>query len=208
MASFPADRDYAMSYMSEINKCDYVQMALSAYRNSPRGNVEKRAFLVVLENCRSLFAEQIVVTNDGMGQLTAGNLIYMYDLACLVTEAYSILRSTENWELQEEFDEAHALAEMREEPFVHPLRGVRDAFGFVVGSAFRDWFDQNSGLLDLYRRLEDRGDYQVHIRPFTVDEDFVWQWESAYQPEPELHGPLGYWIYHVGEGWECVGYDD
>ena len=87
MASFPADRDYDMSYISEINKCDYVQMALLAYRNFLRGNAEKRALWVVLENCRSLFAEQIVVTNDGMGQLTAGNLIYMYDLACLVTEA-------------------------------------------------------------------------------------------------------------------------
>ena len=51
MDFFPADRDYAMSYMSEINKCNYVQMALSAYRNSPRGNVEKRAFWVVVENC-------------------------------------------------------------------------------------------------------------------------------------------------------------
>ena len=141
MAIFPADRDYDISYMNEINKCDYVQMALLAYRNSPMGNVEKRSFLVVLENCRSLFWEQIVVTDDGMGQLNGGNLTYMYDLACLVNEAYSILRSTENWELQEEFDEAQALAETREEPFVHPLRGVRDAFGFVVGSAYRDWFD-------------------------------------------------------------------
>ena len=190
-----------------INKCNHVQMALSAYRNSPRGNVEKREFLVVLENCRSLFAEQIVVTDDGMGQLTAGNLIYLYDLACLVTEVFSILRSTENWELQEEFDAARAFAEMREEAFVHPLRGVRDAFGFIVGSAYRDWFDQNSGLLDLYRRLEDEGEHQVHIRPFTMDEDFVCQWESAYQPEPEYHEPHGFWSYHDGEGRECDGYD-
>ena len=109
--------------------------------------------------------------------------------------------------MQEEFDAAHAFAEMREEAFVHPLRGVRDAFGFVVGSAYRDWFDQNSGLLDLYRRLEDGGEHQVHIRPFTVDEDLIWQWESAYAPEPELHGPLGCWIYQVEEGWELVGYN-
>ena len=207
MAVFPADRDYAISYMSETNKCCYVQISLSIYRTSPKGNIEKRVFLVVVENCRSLFADQIVVTNDEMGQLTAGNLIYLYDLACLVTEAFSILRSTENWELQEEFDAAHASAEMREEAFVHPLRGVRDAFGFAAGSAYRDWFDQNIGLLNLYRRLEDEGEHQVHIRPFTVDEDFVCQWESAFQPEPEYREPDGYWSYQFGEGWQCDGFD-
>ena len=90
--------------------------------------------------------------------------------------------------------------------FVHPLRDVRDAFGFVIGAAYRDWFFRNSRLLGLYRRLEDGGEFQGRGTMVTVSEDFVWQWENAFEPEREHQPPHGYWCYHPGHGWDLEGY--
>ena len=73
--------------------------------------------------------------------------------------------------MQSDFEDAEATAELEGVAFEHPLRDVRDAFGFAAGAAYQNWFYQNRLLLDLYRRLEDEGEHQVHIRPFTVNED-------------------------------------
>ena len=108
--------------------------------------------------------------------------------------------------MQSDFEDAEATAELEGVAFEHPLRDVRDAFGFAAGAAYQNWFYQNRRLLDLYRRLEEGGEFQGRGSLFTVNEDFVCQWENTIQPDGEHQSPHGYWSYHVREGWELDGY--
>ena len=140
MASFPADWDYSLSYSNGLNTCIYVQDSVSAYETSLKGRVEKRAFLVVMENFRYSFAEQNAVICDGMDEVVGVDLHRLYDLAYLVEKAYNILFTTEDWELQTDFELAEAEAGMEGIAFVHPLRDVQDEFGFVIGATYHDFF--------------------------------------------------------------------
>ena len=140
MDSFAGDRDYSISYLEGFNKCDYARMAVSAYESSLQGPVEKREFLAVLENFRVLFEERSIVVYDGMDEVVGVDLHRLYDLAYLVEKAYNILFTTEDWELQTDFELAEAEAGMEGIAFVHPLRDVQDEFGFVIGATYHDFF--------------------------------------------------------------------
>ena len=68
------------------------------------------------------------------------------------------------------------------------------------------FFLQNRRLLDLYRRLEEGDEFQGCGTVVTVSEDFVYQWENAYEPDREYQPPDGYWSYHIERGWELDGW--
>ena len=205
MADFPAGRDYTISYSDGENKCSYVQKACSAYDASQRGRVEKRLFLIVVENYR-MFTERGVVIRDGVVQAVEVAPFHLYDLAFLIQKAFEVLSATEDWALQTEFEDAQVAADMEGVQFEHPLRDVQDRSGFAAGAAYRSWFHKNRLLLGLYQGLEEGGEFQVQGGLFAVDEDFVCNWENAIQPERVLQEPHGYWSFQIGEGWVLDGY--
>ena len=147
-----------------------------------------------------------MVVRGGVVQAVEVEPFHLYDLAYLINKAFEIISTTEDWDLQSEFEDAQVTAEMEGVLFEHPLRDVQDRFGFAAGAAYRRWFHKNRLLLDLYQRLEEGGEFQAHGGLFAVDEDFVWHWERAIQPERVLQEPHGYWSFQIGEGWVLDGY--
>ena len=97
MDSFPGDRDCSLMYWEGSNKCAYARMAVSAYESTPQGRVEKREFLVILENFREAFKDRSVVAYkyDGMDKVVGVDLFRLYDLSFLVHKAYEIFVTTE-----------------------------------------------------------------------------------------------------------------
>ena len=201
MDAFRRGRDYSKSYLDESNKCIYARNACSAYDTSGKGRVDKRTFLIILENYR-VFTEQGVDRN-GFGEVLGVEMasFHLYDFAYMINKAYEILSSTEEWDLQTQYEGAKLKADLEGGAFDHPLRDVQDAFGFAAGKAYRQWFYRNRPLLELFQELEEGGEFEIHDGPFAVDEDFVYRWNQAIQPNRRYQEPYGYWIFKIGEGW-------
>ena len=206
MAAFSRGRDYLRSYLYGSNKCIYARNACSAYDTSGMGRVEKRTFLIILENYRA-FTEQGVVYN-GLGEVQPVEMssFHLYDFAYMINKAFEILSTTEDWDLQSQYEDAKLTAELEGGAFDHPLRDVQDAFGFAAGEAYRQWFLRNRPLLELFQELEEGGEFQIRDGLFAVDEDFVCRWNQAIQPERKYQEPHGYWSFQIGEGWVLDGF--
>ena len=140
MADFSPGRDYSLGYSNGINKCSYARNACSAYDTSGRGRVEKRLFLIILENYRSFTERGLLYTGDGVVVAVKVEPFHLYDLAYMVQKAFDILSSAEDWDLQAEYQDARLTADMEGLAFNHHLRDVQDAFGFGTGEAYREWF--------------------------------------------------------------------
>ena len=206
MDSFAGDRDYSLDYREGSNKCDFVRMAVESYDSSSQDKFRKYRFITVLEVFCVALEDRREVAYPLAGMDGVVGLDLLYDLAYLVHKAFDILRTTEDWELKSGFDDAVAAAELEGVAFQHALKDVPDAFDFVVGAAYRDWFYHHEHLLGLYR--DGGGEVVGRGSLLTVDEEFVCQWEDAYMPDSEHQAPFGYWSYHVGAGWQLDGYDN
>ena len=114
MDSFPDDCNYLPSYLEGLNKCDYAWMAVLAYESSSQGRIEKQEFFIILDNFRKAFERRSVVTYryDGMDEVVGVDLIRLYNMSLLVHKAYKIIVTTEDWELESDFEDAETTAEL------------------------------------------------------------------------------------------------
>ena len=204
MAAFKPDRDYTLSYLDASNKSLYAQNAISAFATSGGARFEQRLFLIILENYRSFV--ECGVDTDGYGVVISVKVKsqHLYDLAYMVEQAFAILRSVENWAEQVEFDEEEEMARLHGTAFNHSMRTVQDAFGFVTGHKYREWFRLNQPLLKLFRKFKEGGELRNPVRRFIVGEDFIDRWELAVQPESISladFGGFGFCHFRSGEGW-------
>ena len=85
-----------------------------AYEASSQGRIEKQEFLIILDNFRKAFERRSVVTYryDGMDQVVGVDLLRLYDLSLLVHKAYKVLVTTEDWELESDFEDAETTSEL------------------------------------------------------------------------------------------------